>query len=57
MPEGRSNAAIAAALVVTEKAVGKHITSIFTKLDLPAAADDTAGRTALPAGQRLLTIG
>ncbi|MCR1784132.1 response regulator transcription factor [Nocardioides carbamazepini] len=38
--EGRSNAAIAARLVVTEKAVGKHINSIFTKLDLPQAADD-----------------
>ena len=38
--EGRSNAAIAARLVVTEKAVGKHINSIFTKLDLPPAPDD-----------------
>ncbi|MBM0126033.1 response regulator transcription factor [Pimelobacter simplex] len=40
MGEGRSNAAIAARLVVTEKAVGKHINNIFTKLDLPQAADD-----------------
>ena len=40
MAEGRSNAAIAAALFVTEKAVAKHINSIFTKLDLPVAADD-----------------
>lgn len=40
MAQGRSNAAIAAALVVTEKAVVKHIGSIFTKLDLPSAADD-----------------
>jgi DNA-binding NarL/FixJ family response regulator len=40
MAQGRSNAAIATALVVTEKAVGKHITSIFDKLDLPQAADD-----------------
>ncbi len=38
--EGRSNAAIAARLFVTEKAVGKHISSIFTKLDLPQASDD-----------------
>jgi DNA-binding NarL/FixJ family response regulator len=38
--EGRSNAAIAAALFVTEKAVGKHITSIFTKLGLPPSDDD-----------------
>jgi len=40
MAEGRSNAAIAERLFVTEKAVGKHTTSIFTKLDLPPAADD-----------------
>ncbi len=40
MAEGRSNAAVAARLVVTEKAVGKHINNIFTKLDLPQAADD-----------------
>ena len=41
MAEGRSNAAIAAALVVTEKAVAKHINSIFTKLDLPARTPTT----------------
>jgi len=40
MAEGRSNAAIAAALYVTEKAVAKHTNSIFTKLDLPLAPDD-----------------
>ncbi len=40
MAEGRSNTAIAAALVVSEKAVAKHTNSIFTKLDLPVAADD-----------------
>ncbi|WP_179670125.1 LuxR C-terminal-related transcriptional regulator [Nocardioides thalensis] len=40
MAEGRSNAAIAARMFVTEKAVGKHTNSIFTKLDLPQAADD-----------------
>lgn len=34
MAEGDGNAAIAAKLVVTEKAVQKHINSIFTKLDL-----------------------
>ncbi len=38
--EGRSNAAIAEALVVTPGAVEKHITSIFAKLDLPAQQDD-----------------
>lgn len=40
MAEGRSNAAIAAALFVSEKAVAKHTNSIFTKLDLPLDADD-----------------
>lgn len=40
MAEGRSNAAIADALSVTEKAVAKHINSIFTKLDLPIDDDD-----------------
>jgi DNA-binding NarL/FixJ family response regulator len=40
MAQGRSNAGIAASLVVTEKAVVKHIGSIFTKLDLPPAPDD-----------------
>ena len=40
MAEGRSNAAIAAKLVVTPKAVDKHINSIFMKLDLPLDADD-----------------
>jgi len=40
MAEGRSNAGIADALVVTEKAVAKHINSIFTKLDLPVDSDD-----------------
>ena len=40
MAEGRSNAAIAEALVVTERAVEKHVTSIFSKLGLPASEDD-----------------
>ncbi|BBH71162.1 DNA-binding response regulator [Actinoplanes sp. OR16] len=40
MAEGRSNAAIARALVVTEAAVAKHIGSLLTKLDLPPDADD-----------------
>ncbi len=40
MAEGRSNAAIARRLVVTEAAVAKHIASILTKLDLPPAPDD-----------------
>jgi DNA-binding NarL/FixJ family response regulator len=37
MAQGHSNAAIAAALVVSDSAVAKHINSIFTKLDLPTA--------------------
>ncbi|MFM9444626.1 response regulator [Streptomyces acidiscabies] len=37
--EGRSNAAIARELVVSEAAVGKHIGSILAKLDLPPAED------------------
>ena len=40
MAEGRSNQAIAQRLVVTERAVEKHVTSIFSKLNLPAAAED-----------------
>ncbi len=40
MAEGRTNAAIARELVVTAGAVEKHITSIFSKLDLPATDDD-----------------
>ncbi|HUA70197.1 MAG TPA: LuxR C-terminal-related transcriptional regulator, partial [Solirubrobacteraceae bacterium] len=35
MAEGRSNHAIAEQLVITERAVEKHVTSIFSKLDLP----------------------
>jgi DNA-binding NarL/FixJ family response regulator len=40
MAEGRSNHGIAQALVVTERAVEKHVTSIFGKLGLEAAPDD-----------------
>jgi DNA-binding NarL/FixJ family response regulator len=40
MAEGRSNSAIAQRLFVTEKAVSKHSTSIFAKLDLVASDDD-----------------
>jgi DNA-binding NarL/FixJ family response regulator len=40
MAEGRSNSAIAERLVITEKAVSKHCTSIFAKLDLPPSDDD-----------------
>ena len=40
MAQGRSNQGIADRLVVTERAVEKHVTSIFGKLRLPAAAED-----------------
>jgi DNA-binding NarL/FixJ family response regulator len=40
MAEGRSNTAIAAALVVTEGAVEKHVSSIFSKLDLTPTEHD-----------------
>jgi DNA-binding NarL/FixJ family response regulator len=41
MAEGRSNSAIAAAMVVTEGAVEKHVRSIFTRLDLPPDEGDS----------------
>ena len=40
MAQGRSNAAIAAKLFITDKAVSKHTNNIFTKLDLPPSEDD-----------------
>jgi DNA-binding NarL/FixJ family response regulator len=40
MAEGRSNAAIAQQLVITERAVEKHVANIFVKLDLPVSAAD-----------------
>ncbi len=40
MAQGRSNSAIGQRLVITEKAVSKHCTSIFAKLDLPPSDDD-----------------
>jgi DNA-binding NarL/FixJ family response regulator len=43
LAEGKSNAAIADSLVLTKRAVEKHINSIFTKLDL-AVADDVSKR-------------
>jgi DNA-binding NarL/FixJ family response regulator len=41
--QGKSNAAIAASLVLTKRAVEKHINSIFVKLDL-AFSDDVSKR-------------
>jgi DNA-binding NarL/FixJ family response regulator len=40
MAEGRSNAAIAAHLVITEKAVSNHINALFAKLGLPPSSTD-----------------
>ncbi len=40
MAEGRSNRAIGNELVVSDGAVEKHVSNIFTKLDLPPAAGD-----------------
>jgi DNA-binding NarL/FixJ family response regulator len=45
MAEGKSNAAIARSLVVTDGAVEKHVKNIFTKLDLPP--DDEQHRRVL----------
>ena len=40
MAEGRSNAAVAQRMVITERAVAKHTASIFVKLDLQPSDDD-----------------
>ncbi|GAB2461086.1 response regulator transcription factor [Jatrophihabitans fulvus] len=40
MAQGRSNAAIASAMSVTEKAISKHTNAIFTKLGLEPSEDD-----------------
>jgi len=40
MAEGRSNAAIASELVVSEGTIEKHVASIFTKFDLPESPSD-----------------
>ena len=40
MAEGRANPAIARHLVVSDKAVEKHVSNIFLKLDLPPTAGD-----------------
>ncbi len=40
MAQGRSNAAIAQRLVVTERAIAKHTSNIFAKLGLPPSDDD-----------------
>ena len=40
MAEGRSNAGIAAALVITPGVVEKHVANIFAKLGLPSSDSD-----------------
>jgi DNA-binding NarL/FixJ family response regulator len=47
MAEGKSNRGIAGALIISEAAVEKHVTSIFSKLSL--AADPTEHRRVLAA--------
>jgi DNA-binding NarL/FixJ family response regulator len=44
MAEGRSNAAIADELVVTERGVEKHVTGIFSKLNLTTSGEDPPPR-------------
>jgi DNA-binding NarL/FixJ family response regulator len=41
MAQGRSNAAIAQELTITERAVEKHVANIFTKLVLPVSTADS----------------
>jgi DNA-binding NarL/FixJ family response regulator len=40
MAEGRSNSGIAARLTISDRAVEKHVSNIFWKLDLPAGPED-----------------
>jgi DNA-binding NarL/FixJ family response regulator len=40
MAEGRSNAAIAGRLFITEKAVSKHINNVFSNLGMPPSDDN-----------------
>ncbi|MEV1292628.1 response regulator transcription factor [Pseudonocardia sp. NPDC049635] len=40
MAQGRTNTAIGRLMVITQGAVEKHISSIFTKLGLPPSSDD-----------------
>jgi DNA-binding NarL/FixJ family response regulator len=44
LAEGKSNAAIAASMVLTKRAVEKHVNSIFVKLGLPATDSDHVSR-------------
>jgi DNA-binding NarL/FixJ family response regulator len=40
MAEGRTNRAISQSLFMSERAVERHVTAIFTKLDLPLSDQD-----------------
>ena len=44
LAEGKSNASIASSMVLTKRAVEKHVNSIFVKLRLPAAESDHVSR-------------
>jgi DNA-binding NarL/FixJ family response regulator len=52
MAEGRTNRAIAAELFMSERAVERHVTSIFAKLELPATEHDHRRVLAVVAYQR-----
>ncbi len=54
--QGRTNAAIARELVVTPGAVEKHISSIFSKLELPASDEDHRRVLAVLAFLRASTV-
>ena len=43
MAQGRNNASVAAALGLSERAVEKHINSVFSKLGLSRSPTSTAG--------------
>ena len=49
LAQGRSNAAIAAQLVVTERAIAKHTCNIFAELGLEVSDDDNRRVLAVPA--------
>jgi DNA-binding NarL/FixJ family response regulator len=57
MAEGRSNAAIAAALVVAEKTIETHVANLFVKLDLHPEASDNRRVLAVLEHLRALSAG
>ena len=55
MAEGRCNAALADALVITGEAVGKHVSNIFAKINLPDLGSTTAAYSRPHLAQGALT--